>query len=108
MVDGWKQRTIALVMLNTASAIGLLAVAPRASAEVKSVENLSHATSIAIAPVTYSAPPDAGLSEDGYLLDPGDRVKVDFLMCRNISVNIQSCLMDRFSFRSRVRLRCGA
>jgi polysaccharide biosynthesis/export protein len=78
MVNGWKQRTIALVMLNTASAIGLLAVAPEANAEVKSVENLSHATSIAIAPTQYSAPPDAALSEDGYLLGPGDRVKVDF------------------------------
>jgi polysaccharide biosynthesis/export protein len=78
MANGWKQRTIARVMLNMASAIGLLALAPRADAEVKSVENLSHATTMAIAPVNYSAPPDAFLSEDGYLLGPGDRVKVDF------------------------------
>lgn len=65
-------------MLNTASAIGLLAVAPRVLAEDKSVENLSRATAIAIAPPQYSAPPDAALSEDGYLLGPGDKVKVDF------------------------------
>jgi polysaccharide biosynthesis/export protein len=61
-----------LLAVNSAAAIGILLVGHDVSAQ-------SLSGPLAITPQSqYSPPPDTSSSEDGYLLGPGDRVKVDF------------------------------
>lgn len=75
----WVKRSIALLALNSTSIVGLGILAPIASAENTSRERVFPASRLAVPPsVQDASTPDLSGSEDGYLMGPGDRVKVDF------------------------------